>query len=300
MARPRIDSALVVYKKSAFDLYVIGRAGSGEIPDAATRRAMLTAHENNARCIEEVKRVLDEAGVKFRATSRADLHPIATSTNGVPDLVIPVGGDGTFLEASHLVTRGLIMGVNSSPDHSVGFFCTATRETFADRLRRALDGRLSITPMARLQVDIEGERVPHLALNDVLLTHQNPGATSRYVLKIGAREEMQRSSGVWIATAAGSTAGIRTAGGALLPIRTDKIQYAVREMYTPPGERKPKLVRGAVAGRPGIRVVSRMADGALFVDGPRHRYPLQIGTRVSVKTGAIPLRVLGFDHARRR
>ena len=298
MPAPRISSALVVYKKSAFDLYVIGR-GSGEIPDAATRRAMLTAHENNARCIDDVKKALDDCGVKFRASSRADLHPSRT-TNGIPDLVIPVGGDGTFLEASHLVTRGLIMGVNSSPDHSVGFFCAATRETFADRLRRALDGRLSVTPMARLQVDIEGERVPHLALNDVLITHQNPGATSRNVLKSGSREEVQRSSGVWIATAAGSTAGIRTAGGAILPIRTDKIQYAVREMYTPPGERKPKLLRGAVNGRKGLRVVSRMADGALFVDGPRHRYPLQIGTRVSVKTGAIPLRVLGFDHARRR
>jgi NAD+ kinase len=298
MAAPAINSALVVYKKSAFDLYVIGR-GNNEIPDAATRRAMLTAHENNARCIDEVKRVLDESGVRFRASSRTDLHP-EHKTNGVPDLVISVGGDGTFLEASHQVSRGLIMGVNSSPDHSVGFFCAATRETFEKRLRRALDGRLPVTPMARLQVEIEGERVPHLALNDVLLTHQNPGATSRYVLKIGAHEEIQRSSGVWIATAAGSTAGIRTAGGALLPIRTDRIQYAVREMYTPPGEKKPKLLRGAVPGRPGIRIVSRMADGALFVDGPRHRYPLQIGTRVSVKAAPLPLRVLGFDIARRR
>lgn len=298
MPAPRIASALVVYKKSAFDLYVIGR-GNNEIPDAATRRAMLTAHENNARCIEEVKRALEESGIRFRVSSRTDLHP-EHKVNGIPDLVISVGGDGTFLEASHQVSRGLIMGVNSSPDHSVGFFCAATRETFADRLRRALAGRLSTTPMARLQVDIEGERVPHLALNDVLLTHQNPGATSRYVLKIGAREEVQRSSGVWIATAAGSTAGIRTAGGALLPIRTNRIQYAVREMYTPPGERKPKLLRGAVSGRTGIRIVSRMADGALFVDGPRHRYPLQIGTRVSVKASPLPLRVLGFDAARRR
>lgn len=298
MTALQIKSALLVYKKSAFDLYVIGR-GNNEIPDAATRRAMLTAHENNARCIEEVKRVLDESGVRFRASSRTDLRP-EHKTNGGPDLVISVGGDGTFLEASHQVSRGLIMGVNSSPDHSVGFFCAATRETFGKKFRRALQGRLPITPMARLQVDIEGERVPHLALNDVLLTHQNPGATSRYVLKIGPHEEIQRSSGVWIATAAGSTAGIRTAGGALLPIRTDRIQYAVREMYTPPGERKPKLLRGAVPGRSGIRIVSRMADGALFVDGPRHRYPLQIGTRVTVKASSFPLRVLGFDISRRR
>lgn len=296
----QIRTALVVYKKSAFEQYVVGR-GRGEIPDAATRRAMLTAHENNARCIEEVKRVLEEAGLKFRATSRTELHHGSEHANGwVPDLVIPVGGDGTFLEASHQVRDRLIMGVNSSPDHSVGFFCAATRETFAGRLEGALAGKLAVTQMSRLEVHIEGERVPHLALNDVLLTHQNPGATSRYVLKIGAREEMQRSSGIWIATPAGSTAGIRTAGGMLLPIRTSRIQYAVREPFTPPGERRPRLMRGSVAGRPGIRVVSRMADGALFVDGPRHRFPLHIGTRVSVRTSSIPLRVLGFNHARRR
>ena len=295
----RIETALVVYKKSAWEQYVVGR-GRGEIPDAATRRVMAKAHENNARAIDEVKRVLEKRGIRFRVTARAELLSPRASANGEPDVVISIGGDGTFLEASHQVKRGLILGVNSSPDHSVGFFCAATRATFAKKLDAALDGFLPVTKMARLAVTVEGERLPLLALNDVLLTHQNPGATSRYVVRVGAREEVQRSSGVWIATAAGSTAGIRAAGGQLLPIRSDRIQYAVREMYTPPGERRPKLVRGTVEGRTGVRVVCRMADGALFVDGPRHRWPLQIGTRISVRTAPLPLHVLGFDHSRRR
>lgn len=295
----RIETALVVYKKSAWEQYVVGR-GQRDIPDVGTRRVMKQAHENNTRAIDEVKRVLEKRGVRFRATGRAELLTPRAHANGEPDLVVSIGGDGTFLEASHQVKRGLIIGVNSSPDHSVGFFCAGTRQTFAKKLDAALRGLLPVTRMARLAVKIEGEALPLLALNDVLITHQNPGATSRYVLRAAGREEIQRSSGVWIATAAGSTAGIRAAGGHLLPIRTDRIQYAVREMYTPPGERRPRLIRGTIAGRDGVRVVSRMADGALFVDGPRHRWPLQIGTRVSVKVAPLPLRILGFDHSRRR
>lgn len=292
----RIETALVVYKKSAWDEYIAGR---GEIGDAATRRVMRLAHENNTRAIEEVKRALEASGIRFRATARAELlNPRANG--GEPDLVISIGGDGTFLEASHQVKRGLLLGVNSSPDHSVGFFCAATRQTFAKTLAAALRGKLGVTAMTRLAVSVEGKPLPMLALNDVLITHQNPGATSRYVVRVGGREEIQRSSGVWIATPAGSTAGIRAAGGQLLPIRSDRIQYAIREMYTPPGERRPRLVRGTVPGRAGVRVVSRMADGALFVDGPRHRWPLEIGTRISVKASPHPLRVLGFNHARRR
>ena len=298
MRTPRVQTALVVYKKSAWEQYVAGR-GNGDVSDPATRRVMRVAHENNARAIVEVKRVLDEAGVRYRISARADLHPSRTA-NGEPDLVISIGGDGTFLEASHQVRRGLVLGVNSSPDHSVGFFCAATTGTFERIFARAVEGKLPVTPMARLEVRIEGKRIPHLALNDVLITHQNPGATSRYVLKIGGSEEIQRSSGLWVSTSAGSTAGIRAAGGVLLPIRTDRIQYAVREMYTPPGERRPRLVRGTVPGRTGLRVVSRMADGALFVDGPRHRYTLDIGTRIAVKTSSLPLKVLGFFHQRRR
>src|SRR4029077_5042421 len=115
------------------------------------------------------------------------------------------------------------------------------------------------------------------ALNDVLLTHSSPGATSRYVLRVGRVEEVQRSSGLWISTAAGSTAGIRGAGGRVLPLLSDRMQYAVRELYVPPGE-KPFRLRAGLAPRGSeIRVVCRMVNGALFIDGPRHPVPLAVG-----------------------
>ena len=52
------------------------------------------------------------------------------------DLVVAVGGDGTLLAASHNVVDVPILGVNSAPGHSVGFFCAAKRPTFRAMRRR--------------------------------------------------------------------------------------------------------------------------------------------------------------------
>lgn len=292
-----IRTALLVYKKSAWDQHDAGKAGA--VADAPTRRTMLRAHHDNARAMVEVKRALDEAGIHHRATARWELVQPRPNGDG-PDLVISVGGDGTFLAASHQVGDGLIVGVNSSPDHSVGFFCAATRETFAGVLAGILRGRTPVTLLHRLQITVNGRKLPQLALNDALITHRNPGATSRYALKVGAREEVQRSSGLWISTAAGSTAGIRAAGGQVLPVKSDRLQYAVRELYVPPGDKPFKLHHGLAPRRSEIRVVCRMVEGALFVDGPRHSVDLHIGDRVQVKVAPRPLHVLGLDARRGR
>src|SRR3954470_9537821 len=186
MAARTIRTALVVYKKSAWEQHVAG-GKAGAVADAATRRAMLRAHKDNERALVEVKRGLEKAGIHFRATARAEL--LEKRPNGdAPDLIVSVGGDGTFLAASHHVSDGLILGVNSSPQHSVGFFCACTRENFAETLGGVASGKVKVVELARLEIHINQERLPHLALNDVLITHQNPGATSRYALKVGAIE----------------------------------------------------------------------------------------------------------------
>src|SRR5688572_16880380 len=115
MAVPRIQTALVVFKKSAWDQHMAKR--DGRIRDAATRRALMRSHADNLAAIATVKEALDRAKIRFRITSRTDLHPARPASE--PDLFISVGGDGTFLETSHQVRRGRILGVNSSPEHSV-------------------------------------------------------------------------------------------------------------------------------------------------------------------------------------
>ena len=49
------------------------------------------------------------------------------------DLIITVGGDGTFLEAAKHAKHQIILGVNSAPDHSVGRFCIANKYNFGNK-----------------------------------------------------------------------------------------------------------------------------------------------------------------------
>jgi NAD+ kinase len=153
--------------------------------------------------------------------------------------------------------------------------------------------------LARLQVAINGKTLPYTALNDLLISHANPAAMTSYTLRIDAVSEPQKSSGLWIATAAGSTAAIRAAGGRVMPLRSRKLQYLVREPYFGDGCRY-RLLKGLVAPQTVFEVTSKTRRGRLFIDGPHLRVSLGLGDVLSVSTAAPPLRVLGLNSMRRR
>src|SRR4029434_11165662 len=99
-------------------------------------------------------------------------------------------------------------------------------------LEALLDRKVGEVRLARMQVTINDRLLPYYALNDLLVAHANPAAMTSYTIQLGTISEPQRSSGLWIATAAGSTAAIRAAGGRMLPLRSRKLQYLVTEPHT--------------------------------------------------------------------
>src|SRR4029453_1431301 len=129
------------------------------------------------------------------------------------DLVVTVGGDGTLLSASHYVDDVPILAINSAPSHSVGFFCGARSGEAKSAITAAMRGTLRRTVLTRMKVTLNGEVVAGRVLNDTLFCHASPAATSRYILELGETFEQQKSSGMWIGPAAGSTAAQRSAGG---------------------------------------------------------------------------------------
>jgi NAD+ kinase len=214
-------------------------------------------------------------------------------------MLLSVGGDGTFLEVARYAIQTPILGVNSDPQRSTAFFCAADRQTIQPRLEMLLAGTLHEVRLARLQASINDTPLPSLALNDLLVAHVNPAAIASYTLQVGEYSEDQKSSGLWIATAAGSTAAIRAAGGRVLPLRSRKLQYLVREPYF--GDRHSyRFLRGMIAPGPPLRILSRMRRGRVFMDGPHLRFPFDLGDILTVTTAAMPLRALGLDGTRRQ
>lgn len=286
----RLEVALV-YKKSKLDLYVNERKNPRfeRLLDegAEVVGAFEAAHQNHERSLAEVKRALDGLGVRYKCYYRARLRAESTRDR----LVITVGGDGTLLDASRRVGTSPVLGVNSDPDHSIGFLCAATAESFAGVLARVLEGSLAPTPVARIAGSVDGVPLKHLILNEILISHRNPAATTRYILKARGRSEPQKSSGVWIAGPAGATAAIGSAGGVVQDLDDPRLQVLVREPYRVDGENHHLLHFFAEPGEQ-VRVVSKMREGMLYIDGPHQRVPFPVGAELVVSTGAEPLNLI--------
>ncbi|MBN1946584.1 MAG: NAD(+)/NADH kinase [Bradymonadales bacterium] len=239
-----------------------------------------------------VLRTLDQLGWEHELVQTSQ----SFSTEGL-DLVITVGGDGTVLHASHYTVEVPLLAVNSNPHSSIGYFCATTAEGFETALRAFENGSLSRFVLHRLRVELNGQVKQTPALNDVLIAHRSPAATSRYVLVAGPRAEFQCSGGLWISTPAGSTAAIRAAGGVVLPLEAAQLQYLVRDPVFP-GHQNYELLKGVRGLEEGITIVSQMVEGMVYIDGPWVQEPFSFGMELKISAHH-PLTLLGLEPSRR-
>lgn len=280
---------LLFKKQSAYKFYFVDNniSGNQKINTIIKkdRERFELAHQMHYSTIEHIKFLLNEYDVDYVSSVRGNDLDIEKF-----DIVISIGGDGTFLEAARHLKKAILIGVNSAPIFSVGRFCGVDRRNFEDVLKKMLKNELKIHHIQRLEFDVNGKKSGVLALNDILVSHSNPAYLCRYHLQIGQKEEEQRSSGVWIATAAGSSAGISSAGGKRMNMSQKKFQYLVREPYY--GLNKKYRLQHAVLRRPSrIRMTSLMRRGKIYVDGPHCRIPFEYGTTLDVRLSKYPLKV---------
>jgi NAD+ kinase len=301
VSRPRV---LVLCKRTSYRTMVIEGAdarikGLLARGDPTVRRLRLS-HDDHEATLAEVDRALRVLGAEATIVEGA-----RTKVEGKFDLVVTVGGDGTLLAASHRVGPDVpILGVNSAPDHSVGFFCAAKKGSVRQALGAALDGGMKATVLTRMRVDLNDKCLHKRVLNDVLFCHEVPAATSRYILRVtqgdgDVEEEEQRSSGIWVGPAAGSTAAQRSAGGRVLPLSSHKIQYVVREPYTPLGERL-ALSRGTIDERGALILLNKMREARLFLDGHSIVHETTVGDVITMRRSDETLTVLGLSARRAR
>lgn len=286
----KIGKVLIVYKKSSYEAHAIDQKDENYLrllreKNVVIRRSK-TTHDIHVDTFETVKNKLKQLKISYDVTLRYHLRPIRRY-----DLVLTIGGDGTFLETSHYLQEGLLFGINSVPDESVGFFCRATAEDFLEKLYQYLRGTGRVQTLHRLEMRIDGKKKWPLALNDILFANKNPAGTTRYVLKVRGKKEEQKSSGLWISPAPGSTAATKSAGGKKLPLSSKQIQYVVREPYAPPGKSYRHL-RGILNPRESVEILCMMDDAALYIDGPHLVYPVKRGSRIAVRNAHRPIRVI--------
>ncbi len=289
MPKPKV---LVVYKESAYSRYLSSAKLLKGLKKTGYWKVVEGSHLRHQMTLKTVLRDLQEEGFRVETILRSRIGR-QKSVDKKFRLVVTVGGDGTLLDASHLVGKTPVLGVNSDPSRSVARFSGCRGENFRSVLREYLQGKLGPARVPRLQFSLNGVKAGWLVLNDLLVTTLSPAGTTRYILKVGGRVEEQMSSGVWISTAAGSTAAILSAGGRALPVSAKKFQYVVREAY----QRKfgtRKILKGILGGGQVLEVVSRMKEGRVFVDGASLFLPFKTGDRLKVRLSNQPLNLIGL------
>jgi NAD+ kinase len=286
----KVRRALLVYKRSLLERH----KGSTQIRriSASIRDKFLKNDLENRQAIDDVFYSLVRAKIPFHLKARNKVRRLVRGY----DLVVVVGGDGTFFGVSHFVRETPVLLVNSDPQTSLGLFACCSRETFPAMLDLFLKDEAPITKLNRLRLSIPTQKVDDRVLNDVLFAHKNPVAMTRYFLRVNGREEFQQSSGLWVSTAAGSTGSTTSAGGKMMPITSRKLQWIVREPYSHKGIYR--LLKGVSASR--LEIVPESMECAVWVDGLRTMYSVGPGEIITLETPAEPLNLVGYSDKRRK
>ena len=285
----KLRNVLILHKKSTFQLQALEHKEANFIKlleqghESVTR--VKIAHAEHVATLEALEGELKRRGVQFKSLARAEFEH--EDIAGI-DLIIAVGGDGTFLDASHHVKTSPILGVNSSTSSSFGHFCLANKNTIVKVLDDIESDAIKPRPLVRLEISINGETKPDQVLNELLVSHSHPAAASRYFIGTNGKREEQRSSGVWVGTPAGSTGSLRSAGAKVLPITDQRFEYIVREACMRPNESW-QLTAGILEQEQSLTIVSQMRTGAVFIDGQHIEYPLALGDKVIVRESKTPL-----------
>ena len=287
-----INSCVVVIKQTA--LAQGGRAAQFARRGDATAQRLLQADAAHQSAVKTVLAELKKRRITPTTLTLTGLKAQEKRQIARADLTITIGGDGTALGTSHYVTAGALLGVNSAPGDSVGHFCSVHQGNFAERFDALRAGEWQPVALTRLAVTLDEKPLPELALNDVLIAHDCPAATTRYLIRLGEHEEEHRSSGLWVSTAAGSTAGIRSAGGSKMPLRSERLQYRVRELYREihgGQQRSYQLVHGMVEKDAAFVIASKMPEGWLYIDGARTAYNFPFGARATLRAAEQKLKL---------
>ncbi|MBX9668856.1 MAG: NAD(+)/NADH kinase [Candidatus Obscuribacterales bacterium] len=215
--------------------------------------------------------------------------PGETVDVGNNEMLITIGGDGTFLDANHSVKTSIpMLGVNSAPITSFGHFCLTDRTGFEKVFDDILLGKRKPYSLTRLKLTLDDQVIEVPVLNEVLITHSCPAGTSRYKVEVAGGSASHKSSGLIVSTASGSTGFMRAAHGYVLDITDTQYAFWVDKPFIQPGYSYP-LRGGVVQKDASVVVTSEMMEGMLYIDGAHISRPFPRGAKLTISVHENPL-----------
>jgi NAD+ kinase len=207
------------------------------------------------------------------------------------DLLVVLGGDGTFLRAARAVAQVDVplLGINLG---KVGFLSKAEAEELPAVLDKLYDGRYRLAPRMTLEARIlpagrDGGGLVHAALNDVVIARGSLARVCHLDVKVAQSHlALFVADGLVVASPTGSTGYSFSAGG---PI----VDPLARNLIVTPIAGYLSAIRSIVVGADQT-VTTRIVDAheaLVSIDG-REDLPLRVGDVVEVRAAERPIRLI--------
>jgi NAD+ kinase len=243
---------------------------------------------------ERLERWLGERAVEIRRSDGANTEDEASARSFTRDLdlVVAVGGDGTFLRAAHLASRGdvPVLGVKVG---RMGFLTEVEPNDATALLDRILAGHARVEERLAMLAEADGPAfAPQWALNEVIVEKTARHRLIRLAVYVDETYVTTFSAdGVLTATPTGSTAYSFSAGG---PIVSPSVPCLVVTPIAPHMVFDRSLVLAADQ-RVTIEVLGEEA-GVVSADG-RASLEVPVGSRVRIGRSPRPARLVRLDDA---
>ncbi len=227
-----------------------------------------------------IRKALKSKNLKFKLANRDKLRKEQFNDK---ELVMAVGGDGTFLRAAQFISNQMILGINADPKNKEGFFMSCDKNDFESKLKRILKNDCSLTRFPRLEAHIDNKKIDTYALNEFFIGPKKSYHAAKYVIRIGGFSERHKSSGILITTPAGSHAWAKACNGKTLPLDSRQFQFIVREPYEGNVFGDYRLKFGLLGNNQKIIVISEMLDGIIVGDSVSREYQFKNGSKAIIK-----------------
>jgi NAD+ kinase len=205
------------------------------------------------------------------------------------DVLVVLGGDGTFLRAAQAVadTDVPILGINVG---KVGFLSKVEQHDLEAVLGQLVEGDYELEPRLMLEVQVvpgdgrDDGASRHLALNEAAIVRGGRAQVMRLAVDVGdSRVATYVCDGVVVASPTGSTGYSFSAGGPIIePTARSLVVTPIAAYLTP--------LRSSVVGpQHAVSVTVKAAHDCLVSIDGRVDVELQVGDRVEVRACERPI-----------
>jgi NAD+ kinase len=266
-----VRSVLLVAHTSRRQIVKLANRASEQLRASGFEVRMLT--DEAAECVDEFVRVVD-----------------GTDAATDCEIVIALGGDGTFLRAAELARPAGVpmLGVNLG---HVGFLAEAEPQLLDHTVDVVVNGRYDVEERVTVDAEVLLDGVVTAsawALNEASLERTNRERVLEIAVAVDERPLLRFGcDGLLCATPTGSTAYAFSAGGPIVWPDVDAllvVPNAAHALFA-----RPIIV--APSSVVDVDLVSRGHEAVLSCDG-RRSIPVPAGARVRMRRGALPVKVV--------